>query len=41
MQEAWHSKPVLWDNPKEWGGEGGRRGVQGWGGGRVHVCACG
>ena len=28
MHEAWHSKSVLWDNPKWWGGEGGRRGVQ-------------
>ena len=28
MHEAGHSKPVLWDNPEEWGGEGGRRGVQ-------------
>ena len=21
-------KPVLWDNPEGWGGEGGRKGVQ-------------
>ena len=28
MHEAGHSKPVLWDNPEEWGGEGGGRGVQ-------------
>ena len=27
MDEAEHSKPVLWDNPEEWGGEGGMRGV--------------
>ena len=26
--EAGHSKPVLWDNPEGWGGEGGGRGVQ-------------
>jgi len=23
MHEAGHSKPVLWDNPDGWGGEGG------------------
>ena len=28
MHEAGHSKPVLWDNPEGWGGEGGGRGVQ-------------
>ena len=28
VHEAGHSKPVLWDNPEEWGGEGVRRGVQ-------------
>ena len=26
--EAGHSKPVLWDNPEGWGGEGGGGGVQ-------------
>ena len=26
MHEAGHSKPVLWDNPEGWGGEGGGRG---------------
>ena len=26
--EAGHPKPVLWDNPGGWGGEGGGRGVQ-------------
>ena len=26
MPEAGHSKPVLWDNPEGWGGEGGGRG---------------
>ena len=28
MHEAGHSKPVLWDNPEGWGGEGDERGVQ-------------
>ena len=28
MHEAWHSKPVLWDNPEGWGGEEGGWGVQ-------------
>ena len=28
MHEAGHSKPVLWDNPEGWGGEGDGRGVQ-------------
>ena len=32
MQEAGHSKPVLWDNPEGWDGEGGRRGLQDEGG---------
>ena len=26
MHEAGYSKPVLWDNPEGWGGEGGERG---------------
>jgi len=30
MHEAGHSKPVLWDNPEGWSGEGGGRG-SGWG----------
>ena len=30
-QEAGHSKPVLWDNPEEYGWEGGVRGIQGGG----------
>ena len=34
MPEAGHSKPVLWDNPEGWGGEGGGRGIQD---GVVHV----
>ena len=36
MDEAGHSKPVLWDNPKEWGGERGGREVQD-GGTHVHL----
>ena len=31
MHETGHSKPVHWDNPEGWGGEGGRRGVWDWG----------
>ena len=34
MHEAGHSKPVLWDNPEGWGGEGGWRDVQD---GETHV----
>ena len=34
VHEAGHSKPVLWDNPKGWGREGGGRGVQD----RGHMC---
>ena len=30
MYEAGHSKPVLWDNPVDWGGEGDEGG-SGWG----------
>jgi len=26
--DAWHSKPVHWDNPEGWDAEGGGRGVQ-------------
>ena len=26
VHEAGHPKPVLWDNPEGWGGEGGGRG---------------
>ena len=37
MHEAEHTKPVLWDNPEGWVGEGGGRGVQI--GGRM--CNCG
>ena len=28
MHEAGHSKPMLWDHPEGWGGEGGGKGVQ-------------
>ena len=28
MHETGHSKPVHWDNPKRWDGEGSGRGVQ-------------
>ena len=28
MREAGHSKPVFWDNPEGWGGEGGGREFQ-------------
>ena len=28
MHEAGHSKPVLWDNPEGWDGEGCGTGVQ-------------
>ena len=28
MHEAGHPKPVLWDNPEGWGGEGGGSGAQ-------------
>ena len=28
MHEAGHSKPVLWDNPEGWSGEGGGSGFQ-------------
>ena len=28
MHEAGHSKPVLWDNPEGWGGEGGGKGFK-------------
>ena len=35
MNEAGHSKPMLWGNPEGWGGEGGGKGVQD-GGTQVH-----
>ena len=28
MHEAGHTKPVLWDNPERWGGEGGGKRFQ-------------
>ena len=28
MHETGHSKPVHWDNPEQWDGEGGGKGVQ-------------
>ena len=28
MHEAGHSKPVHWDDPEGWGGEGGGRGFR-------------
>ena len=34
--ETGHLKPVLWDNPEGWGGEGGGRGIQD-GGTHVHA----
>ena len=36
MREAGLSKPVLWDNPEGWGGEGGGKGIQD-GGKHVHL----
>ena len=36
MHEAGHSKPVLWDNPEGWVGEGGGTGVPD-GGTHVHL----
>jgi len=35
VHEAGHSKPVLWDNPEEWDGDGSGSGVQD-GGTHVH-----
>ena len=37
MRKAGHPKPVLWDNPEAWGGEGGGREVQD-GGTHVYLC---
>ena len=31
MHETGHSKPVRWDNPEGWDGEGGGSGGSGWG----------
>ena len=38
MHEAGHPELVLWDNPEEWDGEGGGKGVQDEGG---HMYTCG
>ena len=37
MHETGHSKPVHWDNPEGWDGEGSGRGVQDEG----HIVTCG
>ena len=37
MHEAGHPKPMPWDNPEGWRGEGGGRGAQD----RGHVCTPG
>ena len=37
VHEAGHPKPVLWDNPDQWGEEGGGRGVQDGGGAYVYM----
>ena len=34
MHETGHSKPLHWDNPEGWGGEGGGMGIQDGG----HMC---
>ena len=31
MHETGHSKPAHWNYSEGWDGEGGRRGIQGWG----------
>ena len=36
MHDTRHSKPVHWDNPKGWDGEGGGRQVQD--GGHMYTC---
>ena len=39
MRETRHSKPVHYDNPEGWDGEGGGRGIQdGWGGQEGDTC---
>ena len=37
MHETGHPKPVHWDNPEGWDGEGGGKGVQD--GGHMHTIA--
>ena len=36
MHEAGHPKPVFWDNPEGYGGEGGERRAQH--GGNMYTC---
>ena len=36
MQETKHPKPVHWDNPEGWDGEGGGRGIRD--GGHMYTC---
>ena len=38
VHDAGHPKPVLWDNPDQWGEEGGGRGIQD---GGEHMYTCG
>jgi len=28
MHETWHTKPMHWDNPEGWDGEGAGRGIR-------------
>ena len=35
MHETGHSKPMHWDNPERWDGEGGDRGI--WDGGHMYT----
>ena len=39
MNEAGHSKPVLWDYPEGWDGKGDVGGAGGWSSGREDTCA--
>ena len=38
MHETRHFKPVHWDDPEGWDGEGSGRGVQGRVGGNKYIC---
>ena len=38
MHEMGHSKPVLWDHPEGWDGEGGGKGVREGGHMDTHGC---
>ena len=40
MCETAHSKPLHWDNPEGWGGDGSERGVQNWGTYVADSCQC-